>query len=376
MVEIREIQPTKKELRKFIHFPIDVIYKDSKCYVPDLVMDAIGTFDPKENPAFDFCEAAYFMAYRDGKPVGRIAAIINKIVNERSGKQEGRFGFIDFIDDNEVVDALINAATQWVKAKGMTCLTGPLGFTDMDPEGMLVEGFDEEGTQATIYNHPYYPKHMERLGFVKDADWVEFKIYIPDSIPDKMTRIAQIVKTRFKIDNVHCTSRKEIKEKYGHAIFSLINEAYDSLFGYSPLSEKQIKHYIKMYLPFLPLNDLSLVVKEDGELIGVGIAIPSLSKALIKGRGRLFPTGWYHLIKALKGKNKVVDLMLIAVKPEYQSKGVNSLIFVDLIPNFMANGYVYAESNPELENNDKVQKQWEYFNFEQHKRRRAFTKEI
>lgn len=376
MVEIRQIQPTKSELLKFIHFPIDVLYKDNDCYVPDLVTDMLGTFSPKENPAFDFCEAAYFMAYRDGKPVGRIAAIINNVVNKRSGKQEGRFGFIDFIDDAEVVDALIDAATTWVKGKGMTCLTGPLGFTDMDPEGMLVEGFDQLSTQATIYNHPYYAKHMERLGFVKDADWIEFKITIPDGIPEKMSRIAQIVSTRYNIKNVHCTSRAQIKKEYGHAIFSLINEAYDTLFGYSPLSEKQIKHYISMYLPFLPLNDLSLVTKEDGELIGVGIAIPSLSKALIKGRGRLFPTGWYHLIKALKGKNDIVDLMLIAVKPEYQSKGVNSLIFCDLIPNFKANGYVYAESNPELESNDKVQKQWEYFDYVQHKRRRAFTKEI
>lgn len=376
MVEIRQIQPVKKELLKFIHFPIDTLYKDNDYYVPSMIQDDLGMFDPKKNSAFDFCEAAYFMAYRDGKPVGRIAAIINRIVNERSGKQEGRFGFIDFIDDDEVVDALMDAAIKWVKDKGMTCITGPLGFTDMDPEGMLIEGFDQLSTQATIYNHPYYPKHMERMGFAKDADWVEFLINIPDSIPEKMTRIAQIVSKRYNIKNVHCTSRAQIKKEYGHAIFALINEAYDTLFGYSPLSEKQIKQYINMYLPFLPLNDLSLVTKEDGELIGVGIAIPSLSKALIKCRGRLFPTGWYHLIKALKGKNDIVDLMLIAVKPEYQSKGVNSLIFCDLIPNFIANGYKCAESNPELEANDKVQKQWEYFDFKQHKRRRAYTKEI
>lgn len=376
MVEIRQIQPTKSELLKFIHFPIDTLYKDNEFYVPDMVMDALDMFDSKKNPAFDFCEAVYYMAYRDGKPVGRVAGIINHIVNKRSGKQEGRFGFIDFIDDNEVVDALIAAVTAWVKSKGMTCLTGPLGFTDMDPEGMLIEGFDKLGTQATIYNHPYYPKHMERLGFEKDADWVEFLIKVPDEIPQKMVRIADIVKMRYKLENIHLTSRKVLKNKYGHDIFALINEAYDQLFGYSPLSDKQIKHYINMYLPFLPLNDLSLVVDENGKLVGVGIAIPSLSKALIKGRGRLFPMGWYHLIKALKSKNDIVDLMLIAVKPEYQNKGVNSLIFTDLIPHFRANGYKYAESNPELEVNEKVQKQWEYFEYTQHKRRRAFTKEI
>lgn len=376
MIEIREIKPTKNELLKFIHFPIDTLYKDNEYYVPGMIMDELDMFDPKKNPAFDFCEAVYFMAYRDGKPVGRVAGIINHIVNKRSGKQEGRFGFIDFIDDAEVVDALIGAVSAWAKSKDMTCLTGPLGFTDMDPEGMLVEGFDKLSTQATIYNHPYYPKHMERLGFVKDADWNEFLIKVPDEIPEKMVRISDIVKNRFKIKNIHMTSRREIKKKYGQAIFTLINEAYDQLFGYSPLSDKQIKHYINVYLPFLPLNCLSMVVNEDNELIGVGIAIPSLSNALIKSRGRLFPTGWYHLIKALKGKNDIVDLMLIAVKPEYQSKGVNSLIFCDLIPNFRANGYKWAESNPELEANEKVQKQWEYFEYTQHKRRRAFTKEI
>lgn len=376
MVEIRQINPTHRQLLNFIHFPIDVIYKDNDCYVPDLILDSLDMFDPKKNPAFDFCEAAYFMAYRDGKPVGRIAGIINNIVNQRSGKNEVRFGFIEMIDDNEVVDALINAVTTWGKNKGMDQLTGPLGFTDMDPEGMLVEGFDQLSTQATIYNHPYYPRHMERLGFVKDADWMEFKITIPDTIPDKMVRIAQIVKSRYRLENLHLTSRSVLKKKYGKAIFTLINEAYDSLFGYSPLSDKQIKHYINMYLPFLPLNCLSLVVNENEELIGVGIAIPSLSQALVKSRGRLFPMGWYHLIKALKGKNEVVDLMLIAVKPEYQSKGANSLIFCDLIPNFKANGYTYAESNPELETNQKVQQQWAYFDYVQHKRRRAFTKPI
>ncbi len=377
MVEIRTINPAdKKELLKFIHFPIDCIYKDNDCYVPAMIMDEVGTFDPKQNPAFDFCEAIYFMAYRNDKPVGRIAGIINRITNERNGRQEGRFGFIDFIDDNEVVDALIDAVTQWARGKGMTSLTGPLGFTDMDPEGMLIEGFDQLGTQATIYNHDYYPRHMQRLGFVKDVDWVEFKVKVPEQVPEKMARISNIVKQRYELKNVHVHNRTILKKKYGKAIFQLINEAYDSLFGYSPLSDKQIKHYIDMYLPFLPLNDLSLIVNKDEVLVGVGVSIPSLSRALIKGRGRLFPTGWYHLIKALKGKNDIVDLMLIAIKPEYQSKGVNSLLFSDLIPHFIENGYQWAETNPELEENQKVQQQWAYFETIQHKRRRAFTRKI
>ncbi len=375
-VEIRKLEPTKKELLKFIHFPIDVLYNDSTCYVPDLVSDMLSTFLPSENPAYDFCESAFFMAYRDGKPVGRIAGIINSLVNQREQKQEGRFGFVDFIDDEEVVDALMRAVEQWAKEKGMTCLTGPLGFTDMDPEGCLIEGFDQLGTQATIYNYPYYPKHFERLGFVKDVDWVEFKVIVPEQIPEKMVKIGNIVQHRFNLHLVKMNSTKELVKKYGNEIFALINESYDSLFGYSPLSEKQVKHYINVYLPFLPLDHISLVADANDKLVGVGISVPSLSRALIKSRGRMLPFGWYHMLKAIKHEGRIVDLLLIAVAPEYQSKGVNSLFFVDLIPAFNKRGYEWAETNIELENNENVQKQWQYFDIKQHKRRRAFTKDI
>ena len=376
MVEIREIQPTRRNLLKFVHFPIDVIYRDSKYYVPPLVTDEVNTLRPDKNPAFDFCESAYFLAYRDGKIVGRIAGIINHVVNERQGKKEARFSYFDFIDDAEVVDALVDAVTQWGKSKGMEHLTGPLGFTDMDPEGMLIEGFDRVGTTGAVYSHPYYPKHMDRLGFVKDVDWLEFLITIPNEVPEKMQRIANIISERLNLTTIKYTNRKKLVEDYGDAIFKLINVAYDELFGYSPLSDKQIQHYIKMYLPYLPLDDLSMVIdKTTRELIGVGITIPSMSKALIKNRGRLFPLGWKYLLDAFK-HNDVVDLMLIAVKPEYQNKGVNSLIFEDLIHVFNKHGYKVAESNHELELNSKVLKQWEYFETEQHKRRRAYTKEI
>ena len=375
-VEIRKLEPTKKELLKFIHFPIDVLYNHSTCYVPDLVSDMLSTFLPSENPAYEFCESAFFMAYRDGKPVGRIAGIINSLVNQREQKQEGRFGFVDFIDDEEVVDALMRAVEQWAKEKGMTCLTGPLGFTDMDPEGCLIEGFDQLGTQATIYNYPYYPKHFERLGFVKDVDWVEFKVIVPEQIPEKMVKIGNIVQHRFNLHLVKMNSTKELVKKYGNEIFALINESYDSLFGYSPLSEKQVKHYINVYLPFLPLDHISLVADANDKLVGVGISVPSLSRALIKSRGRMLPFGWYHMLKAIKHEGRIVDLLLIAVAPEYQSKGVNSLFFVDLIPAFNKRGYEWAETNIELENNENVQKQWQYFDIKQHKRRRDFTKDI
>ena len=375
-VEIREIQPTKGNLLKFVHFPIDKLYQDSKYFVPPLVTDELNTLMPNKNPAFDFCEAVYYMAYRDGKIVGRVAGIINHVCNERSKKKEVRFSYIDFIDDAEVVDALIDAVTKWGKSKGMEHLTGPLSFTDMDPEGMLVEGFERVGTSGGIYNYPYYPEHMERLGFVKDADWIEMLITIPPDIPEKMVRISNLVAQRYNLTTIKYTDRKKLVADYGDAIFKLINVAYDDIFGYSPLSDKQIKHYIKMYLPFLPLNDLAMAIEKDTrELIAVGISIPSMARALIKCRGRLFPMGWKHLLRAFK-HNDVVDLMLIAVKPEFQNKGVNSLLFTDLIPCFNANGYKYAESNRELELNSKVLKQWEYFETDQHKRRRAFTKPI
>ena len=375
-IEIREIGTTKRELLKFVQYPIDFLYRNSKQYVPDLISDMLNTVDPAQNPAFDFCEAVYFMAYRDGRPVGRIAGIINRVVNEREHRPEARFGFVDFIDDDEVVDALFDAVARWAKQKGMTQLTGPLGFTDMDKEGCLIEGFDELGTQETIYNYPYYSKQIERMGFQKDADWVEFKVFVPEQTPEKMHRMAQIVAKRYGVHSVRNLDRKTLVRRYGDQIFHLINDAYDKLFGYSPLSEKQIKHYIDIYLPMLPLDHISIVVNDNDEAVGVGISIPSLSEALIRCRGRFLPLGWWHMLRAMRGKTDVVDLLLIAVKPELQGAGINAIFFDDLVPVYIQRGYKWAESNPELESNDKVQRQWQYFRTEQHRRRRAYTKPL
>ena len=375
-IEIREIKPVKRELLKFVHFPIDTLYKDNPYYVPSLVLDEVDTLTPSRNPAFDFCHSVYYMAFDNGKPVGRIAGIINDTVNNKTGKKELRFGFVDFIDNREVSSKLFAAVEEWGRKQGMTSMVGPLGFTDMDPEGLLVEGFDQTSTMATIYNHPYYAVHIEALGFKKEIDWVEFKIYVPESIPEKHQRISEIIRRKYELQTIKYTSAKKIVNDYGQAIFELINEAYDQLYGYSPLTPRQIDHYIKMYLPVLRLENVSLIIDKNRELVGVGIAMPSMSKALIKSRGRMFPFGWIHLLKALRGKNDVVDLLLVAVKPEYQSKGVNALLFTDLIPYFIKNGYVYAESNPELEVNQKVQSQWQYFNTIQNKRRRAYTKSL
>ena len=375
MIQVVEIPLTKKKLSEFTKFQID-LYDGNPYYVPPLIFDEVKTLSPSLNPAFEFCEAACFMAYRDGVAVGRIAGIINRQVNEARGKKSVRFGFFDFIDDHEVSAALLDAVENWGRKKGMKRMIGPLSFTDLDKEGMLVEGFEELSTMATNYNYPYYPQHMERHGFRKESDWLEFLMEVPDKIPDRYNRIAEIVKQKFGLRVLKYTSRKRVKKEYGHALFHLINEAYKNLYEYSQLSERQIEYYIDQYLSLLNLDLLTLIVDKNGRLVGVGVSMPSMSRALQKSKGRMFPTGWYHLLKGLKGRNDRVDLLLVAIHPDYQNKGANALLFQDLVPHYIANGYKYAESNPEMETNSKVQSQWEYFNTRQHRRRRSYSKKI
>lgn len=375
-VEIKKVT-TKSELKRFIRFNYE-FYKDNPYSVPDLYDDMLNTFSPKKNAAFEFCEADYFLALRDGKIVGRVAAIINRRANEKWNRKTVRFGWIDFVDDMEVSTALIDTVKQWGKERGMTEIEGPLGFTDMDAEGMLVEGFDQLSTMATIYNYPYYPQHMERLGLSKSADWVEMKIYVPDAIPEKHRRISDIIARRYNLHIRKLKSKKEVRQSgVAHDIFRLINDAYTPLFGYSRMTERQIDQYVKMYVPVLDLRMVSIVENEQNEIVAVGISMASLSRALQKAKGRLLPFGWYHLLKALMWKRpKVLDLLLVAVRPDYQGKGVNALLFTDLIPVYKELGFEYAESNPELEMNEKVQNQWQYFKTEQHKRRRCFKADI
>ncbi|MDR1348687.1 MAG: N-acetyltransferase [Prevotellaceae bacterium] len=365
----------KKELKKFILFPFK-LYKNNKYWVPPLISDEIKTLTAA-NPAHDFCSVEMWLAYKNNEIVGRIAGIINNRANETWSKKDVRFGWLDFIDDIEVSRLLVETVISWGKNNGMTGISGPLGFTDMDCEGMLIEGFDRISTMSTIYNYPYYSHHLEALGFEKAADWVEYKIFIPESIPEKHKRVTQIVQSRFDLKIKKYTDSKKLVSDYGQAIFDLVNEAYAPLYGFVPLTQKQINCYIKTYLPMLNLKMITLITDAAENLLGVGISIPSLAKALQKSKGRLFPFGWYHLLKALRCKNnKVLDLLIVAIKPEYQNKGVNALLFSDLIPVYQQLGFEYAESNPELEINEKIQSQWEYFETQQHKRRRAFTKEI
>ena len=365
----------KKELRQFVRFNID-LYKGNPYHVPSLIYDEMMTLDRKQNPAFEVCDAIYFLAYKGDRIVGRIAGIINRRSNEVWNQKRARFGFVDFIDDDEVVDALFNAVRQWAKQQGMEELCGPMGFTDLDHEGMLVHGFDQLGTMATIYNHPYYPQQLARMGFVKDQDWHEFKVYVPDCVPEKHLRIGEIVKRKYGLKVVKCKSKKEVMP-YARPLFETLNISYAPLYGFSPLTDKQIDYYINMYIPMLRLDLLTLIVREeDNAVVGFGISIPSLSRALQKSKGQLWPFGWFHLLKALRSKPEIVDLYLMGVLPEYQSKGVNALLFNDLIPIYKSLGVVYAESNPELESNNAVQAQWDYFKREHHKTRRVFIQKL
>ena len=366
----------KATIKKFVYFNIN-LYKGCEQYVPPLIYDEIATLDKEKNPAFDHCEAVYFLAYKDEEIVGRIAAIVNHKANDIWNQKHARFGFVDFIDDAEVVDKLFGSAESWARHKGMTHIHGPLGFTDMDHEGLLVHGYDRIATMITSYSYPYYKEHIERIGYKKDQDWNEYLIPIPKEVPERYDRVAQVVQKRFGLVIKHFENKKEAL-KYATGVFQLLNKAYKDLYGYVELTDKQIDYYVNMYIPLLRLDFFTVVLRqEDHKLIGFGIGIPSLAKALQKAKGKFLPTGWYHLYRALKGNdNKVLDLLLIGVDPEYQGKGVNSLIFNAFIPAANRLGFEVAESNPELATNTKVQTMWDGMGVEHHKTRRAYIKEL
>lgn len=382
MSEIKIVKVTdKRGLEAFIQFHYD-LYRDNEYDVPNLHSDEINTLSKDKNPAFDFCEAQYFLAYKDGRVAGRVAAIINNKANKRWNQERVRFGWIDFIDDIEVTKALLNAVEQWGRERGMKEAVGPLGFTDMDPEGMLTWGFDQLGTQATIYNYPYYPEHMEAIGgWEKDNDYVEYKMYVPEEVPEKYTKIAQMIEKRYNLHVKKLTRQEVFKQGYGQKVFSIINDTFKDLYGYSELSQRQIDHYVNMYLPMADLNLITLVEDwntPDKKVVGVGITIPSLSRAFQKCRnGRLFPFGWWHVLRALKyQKTEGVDLLLMGILPEYRAKGANALMFADLIPWYQKYGYKWGESQVEMESNENVQSQWGPLKPENHKRRRCYVKKI
>lgn len=367
---------SRKELNTFVRFA-NKLYKGNKYYVPCMPFDDMNTLDKEKNGAFEFCKSEYYLAYKDGKVVGRVAAIINYKANEAWNTDQVRFGWFDFIDDIEVSAALLDAVVEFGRKNGMKQIVGPLGFTDFDPEGMLVEGFDRLSTMALIYNHPYYPEHMKKLGYTKETGWVEYRITIPEQMPEKHIKYADIIKERYKLKVRKLTKSQIRKENYGQKVFELVNQTYCVLYGYSLLSEKQIDQYVDLYLGIANPKMFSFVENENGELIALGITIPSLSEALQKCNGELFPFGWWHLLKAMYWKKPdTLDMLLIGVRPDYQSKGVNSLLFTDLFQTYKKMGFKYAETNANLETNAKVQAMWSPFEKEQHKKRWVFGKEI
>ncbi len=379
-VEIKKVE-TKKDLKHFIELHYE-LYKGNEYDAPNLFMDEKNTFSKDKNPAFEFCEAEYYLAYKDGRLVGRVAAIINHKANKRWGHEQVRFGWIDMIDDMEVTRALIKAVEDYGRSKGMKEIVGPLGFTDMDPEGLLIEGFDQLGTMATSYNYPYYQTLIEQLGgFEKDNDYVEYKLFVPEKIPEKFAKVAELVQKRYNL-KVKKLTKQEVfgKEDYGRRLFHMLNEAMKELYEYSELSDQQIEQYVKSYMPVLDLDWVTLI--EDGNdnnrLVGAGVCIPSLTRALQKcHKGRLWPFGWWHVMRALKfHKTDIVDLLLIGVLPEYRKKGANALLFYDLIPRFYAAGIKWGETHVEMETNNKVQSQWQYLDHECHKRRRCYKKNL
>lgn len=373
-VTIRTVE-TKKDLKTFVKVPFD-IYQGNDCWVPQLIREEMEIFNPAKNPAYKSAESRLFIAYKDGKPVGRIAAILSHAANEKFDTKNLRFGWFDTINDYEVTRALFDAVEDWGRELGMKTLTGPQGFTDLDPEGMLIEGFDQLATIAVYYNHPYYNEFVEKYGFEKDIDYVEFKGFPPyeEGVNPKLLRLGERIKQRSGIRVVKFKNKREVMNRAEH-IFEVLDEAFEELYGTVPLTEEQVKYYVKKYFSFVDKELLQLAVNEENEAVGFMVALPSLSRGFQKAKGRLFPFGWFHILRSLK-KFEILDFYLAGVKKKYRGVGVDLLMVLEVVKVAMTKGVKHSESNPELETNKKIQAQWKHFNTTLHKRRRIYKKNI
>ena len=368
---------TKCEMDDFVKMA-ERLYADCPYYVPDLRMDIRNTFNPQKNAGLEFTDIQPFIAYdKKGRPVGRIAGIINHKANQKWHTRNVRFGFFDFIDDTDVSKALLDTVVQWGKERGMDTIQGPMGITDFDKEGMLLEDYDRMGSMNTLYNYPYYPRHMERLGYKKEVDWVQVRIDIPKEIPAKYARVSRLSKEMFNLKVKKLTTKDINHDGYGQRVFHLLNDAYQPIFGFTELSDKQINNFINQYLSLIDKELITLVENEKKELVGVAITMCSLSHAMRKAKGKLFPFGWFHLLKALKwAPEDNAELLLIAVRPDYQMLGVNAIFFDDLIPIYNKHGIRWAETGPQLEDNVRELTQWKPLNPTFIKRRRCYYKKI
>ena len=374
-VEIRQIE-TKRELRQFIQFAND-LYADCPYYCPPLFFDEMNCFNAEKNPALEACDYQLWMAYREGKPVGRIAGIINRRANEKWGFKHVRFGWFDFIDDKEVSKALLDTVVAWGKERGMDALNGPVGFTDFDHEGLLLEGYEYPAVMASLYNYPYYVNHIDAYGLVKEADWIELQVFPPKEVPERIDRLAEMVKQRYHVKIVKVKNSRELVKRFGIEYMDVIDAAYQKLYNFQPMTDKQKNYYKDMYFQFLNFDFVTLVVNENEELVGVGLGMPDIAPALRKSGGKLFPFGWYHLIKALKAKKmERFSFLLIAVRPDYQDKGINALFLQDQIPLINQYGIHTLETTSMLETNTKVLSFFMQFDHKQHKRHRAYIKPL
>jgi len=370
---LRRVETTH-DLKVFIAFP-SRLFRDNPYYVPSLRFDDRNTLDPARNPAFEFCEASYWLAERGGVTVGRIAGIVNGRYVEKWGNKYARFGWMDFVEDFEVARALVGTVEAWARERGSEGVHGPLGFTDLDREGLLVEGFDRVATLATNWNPPYYADFLERLGYAKDSDWVEFRIPVPDEVPEKVRRVNQIVAARTGVRIFEWKSKKALARRYARDLFTLLDDSYAGLYGTTPLSERQVRAYTAQYFGFVDPRFTKVLVDAEERLVGFGIAMPSLSRALQKSRGRLLPFGWLRVLFALRHP-RILDLYLVGVKKEWQARGIVALLLASINESAREAGIEYAESNPELEDNIAVQSMWKAHARTQHKRRRVYLKRL
>ena len=375
-IEIREVA-TKEELQRFVDYP-NILYKDVKQFIPAFYSDDLDDWDRNKNPAFSYCDAKCFLAWRGGEIVGRIGAILSRKANETWGTRRMRFTQVDFIDDREVSAALFAAVESWARSEGCNQVHGPLGFCDMDREGMLVEGFEERGMFITYYNHPYYNEHLAALGYGKDTDWVENMIEIPPAgseNTEKLRKLSEWLLGRGRYHKANITRRSQITPRHIEQVFHLVNKAYAPLYGVVELTDDQIRKYAKKFLPMVSPDFLCLVMDEQEQLVAFGVCVPSMADALKRSRGRLFPTGWYHVLRSMK-HNDTIDMLLIAVDPRLQGSGLNVIVMDHIVQGAQRMGVTHAESGPTLETNDKVQSQWKFFEHRQHKRRRCYIKDL
>lgn len=373
MVEIREVR-TRKERRVFAALPTKM-YREVAQSIPDLISDEISNFNPKKNPAYEYCRTKQYLAYKNGKCVGRIAGIINNAANDKWSTKRIRFTRVDFIDDPEVSSALIAAVEEWGRSEGLTEIHGPIGFCDMDQEGMLIDGFEEEGMFITVYNPPYYVKHLEALGYRKDTDWMEFKITLPKQPNHKLNQLSEAVLKKNRLRLYEPKNKAEIKP-YIAKIFELYNVAYAKLYGTVELTQQQIKKYYDQFILLVNAQYVKIIFDDKNQLVGFGLAMPSLNKAVKRSNGRLLPFGWLRLLRAPYARVKVLDLYMIGVLPHMQNKGLTAVLMNSMAETARKNGIDYAETGPELENNHQVQALWKHYETRQHKRRRCWIKNI